>query len=613
MCGIAGIIASNKSHVNIQRLEKMTQALAHRGPDGEKHWINPTGNAGFGHSRLAIICLGEEGAQPMHYADRYSIVHNGEIYNYKEIRETLIKKGYSFRTQSDTEVILAAYACYGEDCLQHFDGMFAFAIWDEQEHALFAARDRFGEKPFFYYDDGLQLVFASEMKALWAAGVPKIANERMLYNYITLGYVQNPHNPIETFFSGVYKLPARGFMRYRAPECSITLHSYYDVDTTPNQQSFSDKDITEQFRELFNQSVTRRLRSDVPLGTSLSGGLDSSSMLATMTSISKTSYKSFSAVFPGFAKDESAYVQEIATACKSENFRVQPTADSVLKNFEKICYHQEEPFQSTSVWAQYSVYELARQHQVKVLLDGQGADEVLAGYFKYYHWYWQELFSSDKKMLQQEMAAARNLGVEEKWGWKNKLAATYPSFAAMYLKNQRKAQQKKHKDFTRDFTMNYGHSHYETPHQDTLNGVLYYNTFLNGLEELLRYADRNSMAHGLEVRLPFLQHELVSFIFSLPSNFKIRHGRTKWLLRQCMEGIVPVAILQRTDKIGFEPPQQQWLTDKKLQEYMHESVRGLVERKILRKRVLDKKIQPHDAHAAENYDWRYLLAGRLLL
>src|SRR5688500_15887 len=176
MCGIAGIISSDSNLVTKERLSKMTGALAHRGPDGEGFWVNAAGNAGFGHRRLSIIDLSEAAAQPMHYAGRYTILHNGEIYNYKEIRETLLQKGYTFHSQSDTEVILAAYDCYGPGCLQHFDGMFAFAIWDEQQQELFAARDRFGEKPFFYYIDDNQLIFASEMKALWAAGVEKTVN-----------------------------------------------------------------------------------------------------------------------------------------------------------------------------------------------------------------------------------------------------------------------------------------------------------------------------------------------------------------------------------------------------------------------------------------------------
>lgn len=611
MCGIAGIISSDSNLVTTERLSKMTGALAHRGPDGEGFWVNAAGNAGFGHRRLSIIDLSEAAAQPMHYAGRYTILHNGEIYNYKELRETLIQKGYTFHSQSDTEVILAAYDCYGAGCLQHFDGMFAFAIWDEQQQELFAARDRFGEKPFFYYLDDNQLIFASEMKALWAAGVEKTVNEKMLFNYLTLGYTQNPGNGEETFFTNIHKLPARNFLRYRFRENELTREMYWEVDMETIRES-NDETAIKEFRELFSRSVSRRLRSDVPLGVSLSGGLDSSSVLTTMQELNPSTYKTFSAVFPGFARDESAQIKLIADACNAQNLQVNPSIDAVLNNFEKVCYYQEEPFQSSSILAQYHVYALARQHQVKVLLDGQGADEVLAGYFKYYHWYWQELFRKNKSLLQQELAGARQAGVKEHWGWKNKLAATFPSYSAIYLKRQRSRGQRHHPDLTRAFAQEAGESYYTTPHIDQLNGVLYYNTFLNGLEELLRYADRNAMAHGVEVRLPFLNHELVQFIFSLPGNYKIRDGRTKWLLRKSMENKIPASILNRTDKIGFEPPQQQWMQDERLQEYMREAMRRLVKNGVLRESVLDKKIQPLDAHAAENYNWRYLLAGRLL-
>jgi asparagine synthase (glutamine-hydrolysing) len=613
MCGIAGIISSHPQRVTTQRLENMTRSLAHRGPDGEGHWKNANGNAGLGHRRLAIIDPSPAAAQPMHYAGRYTILHNGEIYNYKELKETLQQKGYSFSTQSDTEVILAAYACYGAECLQYFDGMFAFAIWDEQAQELFAARDRFGEKPFFYFFDNEQFLFASEMKALWAAGVEKQVNEKMLFNYLTIGYTQNPLNASETFFANIHKLPARHFLRYRLKENELIREIYWDVEMEQMPDLREEAPLIDEFRRKFSLSVSRRLRSDVPLGTSLSGGIDSSSVLATLYELNSARYKTFSATFPGFPRDESKYIRLMTEACQAENFQVQPSVDMLLHDFEKICYHQEEPFQSSSIAVQYRVYELARRQQVKVLLDGQGADEVLGGYFKYYHWYWQELFRTDKKLLRHELTLSGQAGVQEPWNWKNKLAALFPGFSAMYLKRSRNRMQRHHPDLTRSFVDGYGESYYDTPHLDRLNGVLYYNTFMNGLEELLRYADRNAMAHGLEIRLPFLQHELVQFLFSLPASYKIRDGHTKWLLRKCMQQKVPDEILHRTDKIGYEPPQQQWMQDARLQEYMREGMRVLVKQGVLKQSVPGKKIQPRDAHAAENYDWRYLLAGRLFL
>jgi asparagine synthase (glutamine-hydrolysing) len=600
MCGIAGIITSQPALLSAQRLKQMTNALAHRGPDGEAFWINNSQTTGFGHRRLSIIDLSPTGAQPMHYASRYTIVYNGEIYNYIELRTTLQQKGYAFHTQSDTEVILASYDCYKKDCLKHFDGMFAFAIWDQQEQEFFAARDRFGEKPFYFYKDDHQFVFASEMKALWAAGINKQVDGEMLYNYLTLGYTLNPANQQQTFYTGIHKLPAGNYLEYRSHQ--LTVKKYWQIES--NTIVRSEQDAVTQFNSLFQTSIKRRLRSDVPLGTSLSGGLDSSTVLA---HIHQPGCKTFSAVFPGFKNDESVAIRTVSENFGVENIQVQPGENRFITDFEKICHHQEEPFQSASIAAQFYVYQLARKHQVPVLLDGQGADEILAGYHKYYHWYWQQLYRSDKKALHHEMQAAREKGIAEPWGWQNKLAATFPQLAGWYLK-----QRADNHDLSRDFKKTYGKSYYQLPSANDLNSVLYYNTFENGLEELLRYADRNAMAHGVEVRLPFLYHELVEFIFSLPAHFKIRDGYTKWLLRKSMSGRLPDTIVWQTRKIGFEPPQQQWMQHDTVQQYIQEGKNGLVQKGILKKEVLQKKIQPLDAHAAENYDWRYLVAGWLL-
>lgn len=614
MCGIAGIISANPGLVSVQRVKNMTDAIAHRGPDGEACWMAPGGQVALGHRRLSIIDLSELAAQPMHYMGRYTIVYNGEVYNYRELKIILEKQGYAFRSQSDTEVILAAYDAWGTNCLEYFDGMFAFAIWDEKEQLLFAARDRFGEKPFYYHIDKEQFVFASEMKALWAAGIEKTMNERMLFNYLTLGYVQNPKDPGETFYTNIHKLPGRCFLIYDGRRHTATQHGYWDIDIHATDTSISEAAAAEQLRVLLSLSVDRRLRSDVPVGTSLSGGLDSSSVLAYIHQAAErpATLQTFSAVFPGFARDESERIALTAGSFGVVNHRVQPGADDLIRDFNRICYHQEEPFQSASIVAQYKVFELAKQHGVTVLLDGQGADEILGGYPKYYQWYWRELYRQNKPLLRKELGQAVLTGQECQWSWKHKLAARLPHFAESYLVRQRGRQQRGHADLSSGFTDSFGVSHYEVPQVPTLNGVLYYNTFLNGLEELLQYADRNSMAHGREVRLPFLYHELAAFIFSLPAGYKIRDGYTKWLLRKSMEPVLPAAIVWRKDKVGFEPPQQIWMQDKRLIEYIREGQRVLIKKGVLRPAVLDKKIQPQETHAADNFDWRYLVAGTLL-
>ena len=608
MCGIAGILSADAAKISPERLKKMTAAIAHRGPDGEHTWISPSGLAGLGHRRLAIIDLSPAGIQPMHYLDRYTIIHNGELYNYLELRGNLQSQGYSFSTRTDTEVIAAAYDHFGSDCLQYFDGMFAFAIWDELEKKLFLARDRFGEKPLFFYRDDEQLLFASELKALWAAGIKKESNPRMLFNFLTIGYTQNPADGFETFFQNISKVPARSFLLYFPLTGRLEMSSYWDIEVAQTQSVKEDEAI-DTFCALLDTSVNRRLRSDVRVGTSLSGGLDSSSVVASILRQpnAPSSLPTFSAVFPGFEKDESTYIRELTRHFSLDNYPTTPTADQLIHDFERLVFHQEEPFLSSSIYAQFKVFGLAASHSVKVLLDGQGADELLAGYHKYYSWYWQELYRSDRKAFALELEAAKESGVSDRWTWKNRLAAHLPVYAGLFLKKKRTAQQRRNRDLSRDFVRQFGVSYYDIPHIDRLSGILYYNTFMNGMEELLRYADRNSMAHGVEIRLPFLNHELVEFVFSLPSHFKIREGWTKWLLRKSMEDALPPAITWRRDKTGFETPQQTWMSDPRLQEYIHEARRSLVKQDILSPRVLQKKIQPQEVHAAENQDWRYLV------
>ena len=631
MCGIAGIIQSNPSQYNKEHLKKMTDALVHRGPDGEGLWQNESGNSLLGHRRLSIIDLTDAGHQPMHLnpcpspqggkggSPRYTIIHNGEIYNYIELKEELGKKGYSFYSQTDTEVIAAAYDCWGDECLDYFDGMFAFAIWDEKEKEIFVARDRFGEKPFFYFFDGKQLLFASEMKALWAAGIERVPNQKMLFNFITIGYTDNPTQPGETFFENISKLPAATVLRYNVRTNEFVLEKYWDIDPEKQNKKITGTEALEQFNHLLTTSVKRRLRSDVSVGTSLSGGLDSSSIVSVINqlqTITPTSTgnkpQTFTAIFPGFEKDELEFSKQVAGKFNLEQSAVIVSADKMLNDWEKLCYHQEEPFGSASVYAQYKVFELAKQHNVKVLLDGQGADETLAGYHKYYKWYWQELFRNRKLFGSKELRAAREIGVRESFGYKNMIAAYFPGFATVTLENQYLLKAIKHEGLTKDFIkLQSKEAYYTTPDHFTLNGALHFNTCTHGLEELLRYADRNSMAHGSEVRLPFLSHELVEFIFSLPSNFKIRKGWTKWLLRESMAKSLPAEIAWRQEKVGFEPPQKSWMENKQVQDFIQEAKKKLVNEKVLKPEVLQKKIQPLASHDADNYDWRYFSAAML--
>ncbi|MGG9964353.1 asparagine synthase (glutamine-hydrolyzing) [Ferruginibacter sp. SUN106] len=617
MCGIAGILATSSEIIPEVHLQKMTRSIAHRGPDGEGIWKNEKGNVLLGHRRLSIIDLSNAAAQPMQYAARYIIIHNGEIYNYIELKEELAEHGYSFRSKSDTEVIVAAYDFWKEDCLKHFDGMFSFAIWDEKEEQLFAARDRFGEKPFYYYQNEGYLFFASEMKALWSVGVEKIIEEKMLLNYLALGHVQNSADKEQTFFKDIYSLPPAHYLLYQPQQQKLMVKKYWRIDKEICID-INAADAIEKFNQLFNTSISRRLRSDVTVGTSLSGGLDSSSILATMQELKfkPGEIKTFSAIFPGFEKDESSYINLLSSGLNVPNFTTQPAADGLIKDFEKLCYHQEEPFQSGSIYAQYKVFELAKQQQVTVLLDGQGADETLAGYHKYIQWFLQEVLSRNKLgAAQREKKALHKNNIAFNWSIKNYFAAYLPMHAAMQLEKNEYLKTIHQPDINPDFLRLQRGKEWEGIHKPVvtkLNDILHFNTSEAGLEELLRYADRNSMAHDREVRLPFLDHKLVEFIFSLPSTFKIHDGWTKWLLRKAMDKKLPHEIVWRKDKVGYEPPQQVWLENKTLQEYIHEAKKKLVTSKILRPNVLQKNIVPKTAHADNNFDWRYLCAAQII-
>jgi asparagine synthase (glutamine-hydrolysing) len=622
MCGIAGILSPDPAKITGERLKKMTDAIAHRGPDGEGCWISASGMAGFGHRRLSIIDLSPAGAQPMHFLNRYTIIHNGEIYNYPELRSLLQTKGYAFFSRTDTEVIVAAYAHYGPGCLQHFDGMFAFAIWDEVEKTLFLARDRFGEKPLFFYSNADQFMFASEAKALWAAGIKKTCNQKMLFNFLTIGYTQNPADASETFFQHIQKLPARSYLLYNALSRQMQTKVYWDplhpdgggVARGGRSEPGGDQAVLAEFGALLSGSVGKRLRSDVAVGASLSGGLDSSAIMAYILRqpSAPSVLPTFSAVFPGFEKDESKYINLLAGEFSVESHLTKPTASDLVRDFEKLVYHQEEPFQSSSIYAQFNVFGMAAGRNIRVMLDGQGADELIAGYSKYYSWYWRELYRSNKPALALELAAAKTSETPERWTWQNKLAALMPQYAGRFQKRRRKTMQLGNRNLSRDFVRHYGVSYYDIPPVASLNGILYYNSLMNGMEELLRYADRNAMAHGVEVRLPFLDHRLAEFLFALPASFKIRDGWTKWLLRKTVSDMLPDAIAWRKDKTGYEPPQRLWMQNGVLQEYIREARRELVSLGILETGVLQKKIQPMEAHAAENYDWRYLVAAACL-
>jgi len=601
----------------------MADTLVHRGPESAGFYINNNGNVGFAHRRLSIIDLNERAGQPLHYL-HYTIIFNGEIYNYIELREELQKQGYKFTTASDTEVIPAAYDHWGDSCLHHFDGMFAFALWDEKKQQLLLARDRFGEKPLYYHASYLQrgkfnqFVFGSEMKALWAVGAPKHINGTMMLNYLTLGYTNDTLKKTATFYNDILSLPAGHYLTVQPQEGKLQMKKWYDgrhETVKIKREALNGDEAVHKFMELFSASIKRRLRSDVNIGTCLSGGIDSSAIVAGCNGLKAEhlTHECFTAIFPGFEKDESAYSGKVADHFKLRQHTIEVTADDWINQFGLLMYHQEEPLQSSSVLTQFMVYGLAKQHGITVLLDGQGADEILGGYKKYTHWYLQYLFRTDVKAFKREKKLLQQNQFLESWSVKNYGAAFFPAKAAALLQKKALNEQNGNSLINKDFLKKYRNiDTLQKPVVKTLEDILYYNTFTSGLGELLRYADRNSMAHSREVRLPFLDHSLVEFIFSLPSSYKIHDGFTKWILRQSMQPLLPAEIVWRKDKIGYEPPQQQWMQHKSIVEMIVAGRKKLVEHNVLDTSIINKPVKPSAAHEKGNDDWRYLCAASLL-
>jgi asparagine synthase (glutamine-hydrolysing) len=633
MCGIAGIIDFKYERVTTQRLKTMSDAIAHRGPDGEGQWVNDMGNVGLAHRRLSIIDLSELAGQPMHYLNRYTITYNGEIYNYLELRDLLSQKGYQFKSHSDTEVLMALYDHLKEKALNLLDGMFAFVIYDHQEQKVFCARDRFGEKPFFFcYEPGKQLLFASEIKAIQAVNGVGASNKKMLYNYLAFGYVDNRTDFSETFYADIANLPHAHFMLIDLKTEKITKENYWSI---PLQSSFSPdvkpSIVKEKIQDLFYSGLKRRLRSDVSVGSSLSGGLDSSIIVCAIDQLFKNDFsggegetitdgkqKTFSARFPGFARDEGKFIDMVTSTTHATPFFTYPNEETLLKEIDRVAYHQEEPFGSASILAQYEVMKLAKENNVTVLLDGQGADEVFAGYHGYYSSFFREMEKKSRNQYLSEHAAYLALHADNTVNAKHKkdvghFARKYiPSYIDKLRFAKAMLKQQMEKYFNPDFFQEYGKQYFRFDNSfNNLNDELNYAAMKGDLQVLLRYADRNSMAHSREVRLPFLNYQLVEYAFSLPAGFKINQGWTKWILRESFDELLPKDICWRKDKVGYEPPQKKWMENKIIKEKIVNATEQLVADRILDQRVLNKVPSSHATSERGNNEWAHLMTSYL--
>lgn len=563
MCGIAGVVGRRR--VNLHALTAMNAAQRHRGPDGEDTWVSDDGRVGFGHTRLAIIDLSEAGHQPMvDPLGRTVITYNGEIYNYIELRAELQALGSRFRSDSDTEVILEAYHQWGERCVERFVGMYAFAIYDAARGRVFLARDRYGEKPLLIARGGDFVAFASEYKALLPLeGVRNEVDEIAILRACNSAG-SGLDDGRQTVFRGIEQLLPSESAMLDVETLELEVRRYWEAGPDPDAARLSEKDAVARFRELLTDSVRIRMRSDVPVGSCLSGGLDSASIVCIARQLvgDDANYHTFTGRFPGTSADEWDYAKLVVDRAHTEAHVVEPTVERFFDDLDAFVWHNELPVATTSQFAQWCVFHLATQHGVTVLLDGQGADELLGGYEQYFNFYLEGLREQGRKAeLRAEKAriAERYPGFEGRL--RGRLIAALAPFAVRHRIAQRLGQGTNmlyglELDVARRITKL--NERQRDPRFSLLGSTLREESFGRFLTTLLRYGDRNSMAHSREVRLPFCDHRLAELVFSLPPEYLMGEAQTKRLLRQSMVGILPDEIRTRWRKQGFLPPQVQW-------------------------------------------------------
>jgi len=599
MCGIAGIATAGLP-LEPTLIAAMCDVIDYRGPDdfGYLAWQSASGvqqpfkqihqlnndtasrpDVLLGHRRLSILDLSENGRQPFSYADgRLWMVFNGEVYNYLELRDELIKKGHAFKTQTDTEVVLAAYLEWGEACLERFNGMWAFAILDTQNRTLFCARDRLGIKPFYYSFVNNRFSFASEIKQLLQ--LPWLDAERhdgVLFDF--LGYKVYGGDTEQTCFRNVFQLQ-------RAQCLTLSLdqlgqghipapRKWWQIDLDAKQPYKTDEECADAYRDLFMDAVRLRLRADVPVGTCLSGGLDSSGIVCFADQLIRQEnpdaiQKTFTATSEDPRFDEKEYAQAVIEVTQVEPHFTMPTAETLINSLQKLVWHHDEPFPSTSIFAGWSVFELVKRSGVTVTLDGQGPDEMLGGYFS----------SMMETRMAEDIVSGRLWKFIKDYRARRDLYAVPLSRLAklVLLEIPGMSGLKKHSGdlnaaselLEPEF---YKSGYHESKYFEQLdefrkeasgrgsmfNRSMYYKTMYGSLPGILRNVDRNSMAFSIESRVPFLDHRLVEYSFSLPAEMKIRGGSSKWIYREAMKDVLPQKVLNRKNKIGFATSEERWI------------------------------------------------------
>jgi len=593
---MCGLFASVGLPVTPERID----TVAHRGPDGRgwREYVSPAGPVALGHRRLAIIDTSDAGLQPMADASgRYHLVFNGEIYNYIELREELRARGEVFVSESDSEVLLRCYMLWGADCLPRLRGMFAFLVWDDREKVLFAARDRYGIKPLYYAAQPGGIAFASEIKQLLdLPGGTRRINLARAHDFLAGGISDHT---AETMFLSINQLRGGEACTITAREAkpgALSIKRWHRV-TLPELGAIDEAAAAERFRDLLSDSVRLHLRADVPLGSCLSGGLDSSSIVCLMAAMlpeGAPGQHTVSACYADKAVDEKPFMDAVVAKTSVQAHFIFPRAEDLFSRASDITWHQDEPFGSTSIFAQWCVFEAARGAGLKVMLDGQGADEILAGYHSFFPVYLAELARSARLLtLAQTFVARRRMHGQGYAGQALRLAFSLAPDGIKALVRRTHRGEAQHgwlssgalADLDRQPTAleTAAASLGLAPPRDIASLCLVM-AHASNMPMLLHWEDRNSMAHGIEARVPFLDPPLADFALALGNRHKLVGADTKRVLRRAMGDLLPREVSERRDKLGFATPEASW---------MRGPLRGLVEDGVERTlRVLPDLLDP---------------------
>ena len=564
MCGIAGIVPpqGTRAESYAAALTRMTGAIAHRGPDAHGEWAED--GACLGHRRLSIIDLSDAGRQPMaDESGRYLLVFNGELYNYLELRDELKTRGYRFHTETDSEVLLAAYREWGAQALDRFNGMWAFAIWDRVKQELFLARDRAGKKPLYVARDAQgALFFASEVKAIRAAGIAVRMHAQSAFDFITQGTYG--HLGAASFFEGVEQLPAGHWLRVTrggTPE----VRRWWDLPLVPERDRLPyDDRLRARFRELLTDAVRLRLRSDVPVGATLSGGLDSSTLVLLVDQVTGGApLHLFTSLYPGTSHDETPYFDSVVERLRAPIVhRVAPRDDEWKETLLRVLEHQEEPFGDTSILAHFSLMRAAREQGVPVVLSGQGGDELLLGYPSMVTAYLGSLAARGRvaEAAREVVRWSAMAGIPMAVTARNALGAALPIPMRDRVRQRFVARMSdavtpelRARASLRRFADERGRS--------SLDSYLAQVFKRFAIPHLTHYDDRNAMAFAVEGRMPFLDHRLVELLFSTRYDALYKDGVTKRILRESFADVLPPRVRDRRDKIGFYTPLARWLRE----------------------------------------------------